>query len=847
MADANDSYNKDLYERIKSSLTEQEKKFTSEWEKIVEIDGKNYNLEKSKNENYIELNGNNIKDYLFLGTTTFKDSGKTFIPNSHLDLKKYISKKVSKDFKLDSKSLNQMEIFKICYEGENKIINLQYYPFLYELNEELFKQKNTKGDLDNLNIQDLSLFYLEYFPSLADNNEDPRYINSEDRKIFYDKIKKVIKVRNKWSIEPIELYGPFGIGKSCSLLAFQKAQLLGKSAYFNLSALFNLKDKDKVKQMVLYESMSLFNDFSLFSKLKDIVEKTEFDSPWDIIKEVINFAFKNEIQIFVIIIDQYKEIHQNIDLKSSEKLDSILTNNNSIGLTLIKCSSMNDSDVKKNFFKIFEKKKFIYVDKLFEIKTLNETEKMYFGNTYLFHFLYVNSKKEFNDFITDEKKRIKSDIRKSIPESTNLLKVISNISNIMKTNSLFTEEEIKANLTTIPLKYILLNKIMKDNKTFYAFDYPCLLIKIIFEELAVEELNKLKDTKGIKELRGILGGIFEIICHFAILTNKLENFNLKSENLFYLEKNIYNNQEKEDNWQKNEIDAKKMENLDSFYIRPTNTNSQLYDSVIIFKQDENFSAYLFQMSISKEHGKKIVSRENHYNAIDKVKKKIKEIYNIDLKNVYFSYIFNYDEIMVDDIIECNSSQVDYFYFSMEQNQFYQLNIEDKTKSKIKKKNDKSSSKILENEKYNSFPINNLDFNLLSNMNEKRINSKFIKTKYDLESDKFDFIKVLNKKRDYEYTSDILNDLEPIKKIIKRKSNLKLETYIECGNLKNVLNYLKSGEYVCLIKMDKNKIYAIYNKATYAYKNNTFVLIEDNLGTLLLINEKNVEYEIFSII
>lgn len=219
-----------------------------------------------------------------------------------------------------------------------------------------------------------------------------------------------------------------------------------------------------------------------------------------------------------------------------------------------------------------------------------------------------------------------------------------------------------------------------------------------------------------------------------------------------------------------------------------------------------------------------------------------------MENVFFSYIFNYDDIMVDDIIECNSSQLDYFYFSMEENKFYQLNIEDKTRIKIKK-NDKSASNIIENERYTSFPITKLDFNLLSNMNEKKVNTKFIKSKYDLENDKYDFLQVLNKKRYYKCISNILSDLEPIKKIIKRKSNLKFEAYCESGNLNKILNYLKNAEYVCLIKYNKDNIYMIYDKDTYLYYDNNkeFKLVKDELGTMLFVKEINVEYEIFSII
>lgn len=242
--------------------------------------------------------------------------------------------------------------------------------------------------------------------------------------------------------------------------------------------------------MVLYESMSLFNDFTIFSNLKNEIIGKNFDNPWSIIKEVINFVLKNLDQKFIIIIDQYKEVFNNINIKSHEKLDEVLLNTD-YGMIIIKCSSMNDNDVKMNFFDVVEKNKYIYIDKLFEIKSSDEKEKLYFGNISLYHYLYVESGKNFDDFIENQKKMIKSDIRKSIPESTNLLQVISFISNIMKTDSFFSEEDIKEKLHMIPLKYIILKKKIIDGKKIYTLDYSCLLIKIAFEELAYEELKRL--------------------------------------------------------------------------------------------------------------------------------------------------------------------------------------------------------------------------------------------------------------------------------------------------------------------------------------------------------------------
>ena len=197
MINMNDSFHEDLYNKIKSFLSEQEKIITSEWKKEINIEGKIYQLEKLKNQNYFFVEGNNIEDHLLLGTTTFKDFEKEFIPNSILDVKQYISKKISKDFILNSKILNKKEIYEICYKGESKTIKVKFSPFLNELNEDIFKQKNLKGELDNLNIQDLSLFYLEYFPSLTNNNQDCKYINSEDRKLFFQEIKKKLKNEKK--------------------------------------------------------------------------------------------------------------------------------------------------------------------------------------------------------------------------------------------------------------------------------------------------------------------------------------------------------------------------------------------------------------------------------------------------------------------------------------------------------------------------------------------------------------------------------------------------------------------------------------------------------------------------
>lgn len=458
---------------IVSSLTNQEKQIESEWTKTIKFQETVYSIKKKRNANYLFMDISDLESIkIYLGNINFKENNTIFNPSNSSQLLEYINNnRKTKLFQLGTKNLNKTEILDICEKGKGNTIEVKYSPFLRDLNEDIFKEKNQTKNLEDLTLEDLSLFYSEYFPIIENNIQDFKFIDSDERKNFMDSILK--KIRREY-ISPIELYGPFGIGKSTTLMAYQK-KLKIKSAYFNLSAIFHLKDKSKYIKMILYESMSLFENYQQFESLKKIIEIMDYDSPWDIIKKVINFVSENIKQTFLIILDQYKEQYEDFKFKSSEKIDSLILNDDTF-LRIIKCSSMNDKDVKNNFLNILDKNNYIYIGKLFQIDGLEEREKLYFGNVSLFHYLYLKYEKDFEDFIEYEKTEIKSDIKKSIPNSTNLLKVISNITNIMKSNKLFDEHEIKAILVTIPLKYILINKIEEDGKIFYTFDYPCLLI-----------------------------------------------------------------------------------------------------------------------------------------------------------------------------------------------------------------------------------------------------------------------------------------------------------------------------------------------------------------------------------
>ena len=247
---------------IVSSLTNQEKQIESEWTKTIKFQETDYSIIKKRNANYLFMDISDLESIkIYLGKTNFKENNIIFNPSNSFQLLEYINNnRKTKLFQLGTKNLNKTEILDICEKGKGNTIEVKYSPFLRDLNEDIFKEKNQTKNLEDLTLEDLSLFYSEYFPIIENNIQDFKFIDSDERKNFMDSILK--KIRREY-ISPIELYGPFGIGKSTTLMAYQK-KLKIKSAYFNLSAIFHLKDKSKYIKMILYESMSLFENYQQF-------------------------------------------------------------------------------------------------------------------------------------------------------------------------------------------------------------------------------------------------------------------------------------------------------------------------------------------------------------------------------------------------------------------------------------------------------------------------------------------------------------------------------------------------------------------------------------------------------
>ena len=836
-----------FYNKLISELTEEEKKLNSSFEKIILLDNKNYLVQKEINVNYLTIldENKNIIDMFYLGETIFKYE-KEFTPLCYSQLNEFLKDKRGKyTYYLDSIIKTERDIYTICKTNNKKIIiEMKISLNNIEINENLFNSKKQKKNFDEITLEDLSLFYLYYFPEINENIKDFKYILSDERKNFYNNLlKKIVSPNNI-----IELYGPFGIGKSISLLAFKKKGLIKNSIYININAISKLENKEILLKLLLYESITLCDNFQQFKELEEYLsaKNTENDDVWTLIKKIIIYMSDKLINEFIIIIDQYKEFLKDSNFYIKQKLNDVLFNIS--GYQIIKCSSMDDTEVKNNFIKILENDNYIYIDKLINIYTQNEEEKIYFGNVYLFHYLYLKSKKSFGEFIEAQKLIIKKDIQNIIKRQfNNLLEAISNISNIIKYSIKFNEREIKSFILFLPVKYL---KIKQLDKEYFIFEYSCFLLRLIFEELAIEEIKRLSNVHGLKEIRGILGGIFEIMCHFSILANKL-NFNLNSKKLFYIENNIYCSSEKIENWKFKQKDSELMKNLDSIYIRPINSNSELYDSIIIFKEKENFSAYLLQMSISKDKGKAIQTRNKHIEASELVKKKLKIVYGIDINNIYFSYIFNYDEIKSEDIIECSRQNVDYFYYSMLEQSFYQLEIGNKINKPTKTK-----VQTVKNELSLSFKINSLQFTSLALLKKDKINLNLFKSQEIIKNEDNYFVEILGHKRTLELSnigienSSIIKNIKSINainKVIPRNKSFKLEYEGNKVRIDIFYHYLYKN-YFLLLKDENSNVYGITEKNVYELKSlENFEIVNTNLYQRIFSNKEEFDLELYSIV
>ena len=768
------------------------------------------------------------------------------------------------------------------------------------IDENYFNNYNKMESFESLNGFKLTPYFKTYFSEVKEEPNNFKIICSEERKQFIEKIKYKILLDEEKSIY---IFGPFGIGKSITLLAFLKTNNI-RGCYFNLKIIFK---SHFYKDILLNESCRLFDSYLEYEKFLDIESIKNFDSkknnPFDLIKIIINNLPKSENERYVFL-DQFKDHFEDSDLIISNEIDRFIKNVNLKNIVFIKVCSMNNEFVKETFYNSFFKNSpyYIYIEHLLNVSELDdskEDESKYFGdNLYLYH-LYKASNSSFENFLENEINIFKDEIKKLFNNDTlEILNSISSITNAIKNPDCFTKYEAQNQIKILPMKYLKLIEIIENeneneieepeveeeefeenvsqkskeneeeeskeeinfaknkekndefglemdetkdqdnkqenrqkvddtmlkdiksdnylikNQKKYNIKYSNLLIQISFEKLVLEELNKIKESNIMKEIKSCYGNLFEIIVHEQLICGKLSNMKLSPKQNFFINGSIYLTNEI--NYKEDKKNKKNIMEYNSVYLRPSISNSESYDSLFLIKNKNNkYNGCLFQMTIRRKKSK-ILTRKEHHRKIHKIKDKIKKVYEIDIENMHVKYIFKDLTTNEKEVNECKMKCVDYLFLGYDL-QFY----------------------IEENGKMNK--IDNIDFNDLSLISNNFYDlNGIIKSKKKKNAINNKAIFLLNKKRNR------INDLSSLcNEDFKDKSKFgikfeKLEDLFpeyklvisqryNSNNREYIFQYLYEFKIERSIFLFKylNNIFALNSKRLFVYKKEETKFIEIN--------------------
>ena len=482
----------------------------------------------------------------------------------------------------------------------------------YEVNQ--FKRYMTMNEKDN--FQKLTTNYEFYYDNelksvhLLNLNNERKQFNSTIIKFLYN-------TENLLCIA-----GPYGIGKTTSLLYCQKMNSSFKILYFNLKKMKLLFEeettlKKDILKITMNEIIRISDSYQEFSQLNHYLSNyyTSAKTMWSFLvqlcADIINY-FQSKDQRIIIIFDQYKQKYDEYyhNLKNLLKLSK---NNR---LKIIVSSSINDSDtgltIKSEWlndnssilhYHIFG----TLIDN--EIITNKDNLSKELKNcleqfNYLPRIYYeikennIVNDKEIEDFTNMKKRHIYNKINEFYLNDSSIMfwAIKSIIENIGKP---LEKSEFLKLIDIIPLKYIT----VKQSNDYYILDYHFLLIKTLFEEIYLQLLKSNKfSLKPNKKAVTMSGEDFEFLITQTIIN---EGFNSYKINRIIEVNSIIDLIEKHDNIIQNKTKLSTltindycfseilMENI--LFIQ-TSENAKRYDlAILIFtKGNINFIFYKYQ-------------------------------------------------------------------------------------------------------------------------------------------------------------------------------------------------------------------------------------------------------------
>ena len=796
----------------------------------------------------------------------------------------------------------------------NDNLNFQEIKYLENL---LFQNDYDKAnenikEKEKIILDDLSLIYYDY--QKVESKINAEFILTEERNNFFEKLYQLNQTRRF-----IPICGPKYIGKTTSLLYYLKVYARWKYFYINLKHCQKLISLGKKEELLLCISKELFNCM----KFEDIIifyrtlNEKNYINVMDIVLDIFNYMSTNfPNNKYYIVLDQYKEkIDKNYKIIQEIELITKVENQ----FDVFVCSSINEYDFRNSLNKKLENSNKFYLNYLFVnrlitvnkeqiINELNEKEIQLIeeaGNLYIYYYQIRDNKLYQQLPIEEKRKEIMNHIIEEINDYFNendnkkKLSIIREIhDNIGKEKKIF---DMKDKLSLIPFKYFnllineqnifILEDLKKDTEIIIQPCYPIVIdcINEIFQNSKYEcSTNERIENITTSKLSSDLEEYFNDYLWFY--KNKFYFHGCRIVDKVKV-KSLLEMDEFDGAMIKESADKLNNDN-ESILITQKNQNAKHYDTAILklikIQNQKILELYLFQETINKD------AKERLYNSIlleDKtfLKFKFYLISDMIINNVYFSYVFDKNNLDNATINYCQDLNISYliyddntpslvdsninpliipkFEFPLQINinsnllrQEYSLNIFDidysqdkqilikeetqlnnflnKKRKLIKAKPKELALKIQKSQKYvnNSHRNYEIEDNIIQDYLSENTNEKIVGVSYIIDKDTKKLIKDLNfQKKEKE------NLFELMKSYTKNAGILKIIKL-------NGITSINIPNYDCCILQNNEKDEKIFidikKKVSYSLKNKTEKKSIDFEGDFYLIKfaNKNLIFE-----
>ena len=626
-------------------------------------------------------------------------------------------------------------------------------------------------DTGKINLSELSTVFNLYFDNKVILNSNPIFKYTNERKEFFDFL---INEIGENSLIPI--CGPEGIGKTISIMAFcKKYRHLYGYIYCNLRKLiylYNSNNHTEIKKIIIQEllhSNSTIENLNRNMKnLEDIFSLKLH--PIDLIARIIKLLDLNQD---IIVLDQYK-IKYDYDYL---KLQNLLAETESNGIKVIVISSMNELDVKQSIIDNIGKKmiisnnaktfslNYIYISSLVycdkdEIQNLDEEEKeilqSYQNNYQIFYeilklkesYEHENKNEGFGDYCDEIMKRnFFSRVDDYFNNENKDKNMEAKLFYLVKlTKQSISIKDFLNNSSNIPFRFFIFNyknknifKIsdinLDDSITLvYQFQKYLHYLAIMYNQvrISVPTGGNEKNQKAIN---------FEQ--SFADYLLIKEDF-IKDVKVIYKVniKNFFN-------IQKEDFKLDKLEKEKAIVFIPMDQNAKGFDCGLlrcIDKENKKFYLYLFQATRKKDlHERLSFLTLNDY--LYYIKLLFENVLGIKIEEVFFAYVFDFNNQDTVSINHCSDNDFDYIIFDEKKQVIF---------NKYKFKPYRPKIKIL------NFKEKNLNFSAN--------NYKFSEIEKSTSGELKDSLKFISRKR------KIINKIHQITKEEKKKTNNNIQTH-----------------------------------------------------------------------